>query len=64
MILYGIAVVRSRVLSVWSGGLAAVFGVLLIVLYFTGDVIPAVLYLAGLPLGVSALIRGVRAPAA
>jgi hypothetical protein len=27
-------------------------------------VIPAVLYLAGLPLGVSALIRGVRAAAA
>jgi hypothetical protein len=63
MILYGITVTRSRVLSAWSGGLTAVFGVLLIVLYFTGDVIPAVLYLAGLPLGVSALIRGIRTPA-
>ena len=64
MILYGIAVGRSRVLGAWSGVLAAVFGALLVVLYFTGDVIPAVLYLAGLPLGVSALIRGVRAAAA
>jgi hypothetical protein len=64
MILYGIAVGRSRVLGAWSGVLAAAFGALLVVLYFTGSVIPAVLYLAGLPLGVSALIRGVRAAAA
>ena len=63
MILYGIAVGRSRVLGAWSGVLAAAFGALLVAV-LTGDVIPAVLYLAGLPLGVSALIRGVRAPAA
>ena len=64
MILYGIAVVRSRVLGAWSGVLAAAFGALLVVLYFAGDVIPVVLFYAGLPLGVSALIRGVRAAAA
>jgi hypothetical protein len=44
--------------------LAAAFGALLVVLYFAGDVIPVVLFYAGLPLGVSALIRGVRAAAA
>ena len=67
MIMYGIAVGRSRALGVWSGVLAAAFGAWLVVLYFAGDVVPAVLYLAGLPLGVSALIRlirGVRAKAA
>jgi hypothetical protein len=65
MILYGIAVARSRVLGAWSGVLAAAFGALLVVLCFASDgPIPAVLYLAGLPLGISALIRGVRAAAA
>jgi hypothetical protein len=65
MILYGIAVARSRVLSAWSGVLAAAFGAWLVVQCFASDgPIPAVLYLAGLPLGISALIRGVRAVAA
>jgi hypothetical protein len=45
--------------------IAAAFGALLVVLCFADDgPIPAVFYLAGLPLGVSALIRGVRAAAA
>jgi hypothetical protein len=64
MILYGIAVLRSRALAAWSGVLAVASGALLVVLYLTGNVIPAVLYLAGLPLGVSALVRAVRAKAA
>jgi hypothetical protein len=64
MILYGIAVGRSRALGAWSGVLAAGFGAWLVVLYLAGNVVPAVLYLAGLPLGVSALIRAVRATAA
>jgi hypothetical protein len=65
MTLYGIAVVRSRVLGAWSGVIAAAFGALLLVLCFADDgPIPAVLYLAGLPLAVSALIRSVRAAAA
>jgi pimeloyl-ACP methyl ester carboxylesterase len=60
MVLYGIAVLRSRALARWSGVLAVAFGALLVVQFLAGRVIPAVLYVAGLPLGISALVRVIR----
>ena len=61
MVLYGIAVLRSRALAAWSGVLAVAFGALLVALYLAGGVIPAVRYVAGLPFGFSALVSVIPA---
>ena len=66
MILYGLAVVTERVLARWTGWFSAGCGLLLLGQAVpTGDVVPALLYLAPLPLGIAALLRAARAaPAA
>jgi hypothetical protein len=62
MILYGLAVAGGGVLAAWAGWLAAGFGVLLLGEFvLTGDVVPALLYLAPLFFGVTALIRATSA---
>jgi hypothetical protein len=61
MILYGLAVLRGGLLAHWTGWFAAGYGLLLIgESVLTGDVVPALLYLAPLSLGVTALIRARR----
>jgi len=61
MILYGLAVLRGGLLARWTGWFAAGCGLLLIgESVLTGDVVPALLYLAPFPLGITALIRAGR----
>jgi hypothetical protein len=60
LFLYGIAVVRSRALAAWSGGLTMAFAALMVALYVGGEVVPAVMYVGALPFGVSALIAVLR----
>jgi hypothetical protein len=60
LFLYGIAVIRTRALAAWSGGLAITFAALMVALYLGREVVPAVMYLGALPLGVSALIAALR----
>ncbi len=63
MVLYGMATVRSALVSSWTAWFAAACGAVLIVEFaLTRDVVPALLYLAPLPLGVSALLRSHRPP--
>jgi len=51
----------SRVLSRWTGWFAGVVGLFLIGQFVVSrDVVTALIYLAPLPAGVAALIRGLR----
>jgi hypothetical protein len=61
MVLYGLAVFRGRLLARLTGWFAAGVGLPLIgESVLTGDVVPALLYIAPLPLGITALIRAGR----
>ena len=59
LLLFGVIIVVSRVLSRWTGWFAGVVGLFLVGQFVVShDVVPALIYLAPLPAGVAALIRG------
>ena len=59
--LFGVATLLAPVVARWTGWFALGCGLLLIgEVVLTRDVIPALFYLAPLPIGLAALIRGVR----
>jgi hypothetical protein len=61
LLLLGVCIAASAPLPRWTGWFSCVAGALLIgQVAVTGDVVPAVIYLAPVPAGVAALIAGLR----